>query len=127
MSKSPITCHILDASLGKPASGVAVSLHRLEGGSGQSPQCGSDATNSDGRCLNLLPHKGSEAEAEARSALQPGQDYKIVFETKEYFARTGRESFYPRVEILFTIQNPEEHYHVPLLISPFSYTTYRGS
>jgi len=59
--------------------------------------------------------------------LKAGGLYKIVFKTKEYFERTGRKSFYPWVEITFEIINPEEHYHIPLLISPYSFTTYRGS
>lgn len=128
-SKSPITCHVLDSSIGKPAQGVKVQLlapsvqdavtvapSSSHGGSAW-VGIGTSVTNADGRCLDLLSPD---------LALQPGI-YQIVFETKEYFERTGRKSFYPFVQITFSIENPAEHYHVPLLISPFSYTTYRGS
>jgi len=53
--------------------------------------------------------------------------YKVIFKTKEYFEGTGRKCFYPWVEITFEVSNPDEHYHIPLLISPYSFTTYRGS
>jgi len=126
-SKSPITCHVLDSSIGKPAEGVRV--HLLAPKTTTAPpahsssawvELGSSVTNADGRCLDLLLLLPSSA------ALEPGS-YQIVFETKEYFERSDRKSFYPFVQITFTIENPSEHYHVPLLISPFSYTTYRGS
>ncbi|KAG2022945.1 transthyretin [Coprinopsis cinerea AmutBmut pab1-1] len=130
MNKSPITCHILDASLGRPAEGVEIRLQRIEiaaDGTMVAHPLAQGSTNSDGRCVDLLPVKGSQEEQERNTALQGGQTYKIVFRTKEYFEKTGRTSFYPWVEIPFTIQKPEEHYHIPLLISPFSFTTYRGS
>ncbi|TFK30909.1 transthyretin [Coprinopsis marcescibilis] len=126
MSKSPITCHVLDASLGKPATGVEARLYRVEAtadGARSEQQLAQGLTNSDGRILDLLPPRGSENAIEILS----GQNYKIIFSTKPYFDQSGRTSFYPWVEIPFTIQNPEEHYHIPLLISPFSFTTYRGS
>jgi len=129
--KSPITCHVLDSSIGKPAQGVKVRLlaPSVQDASttGSPPhsqtwvELGSSVTNADGRCLDLLPPSSPPS-----VTLQPGT-YQIVFETKEYFERSGRNSFYPFVQITFTIENPSEHYHVPLLISPFSYTTYRGS
>lgn len=78
-------------------------------------------TDSDGRCMHLF-----NAHSE-RAALQAGRLYKVVFKTKDYFERTGRKCFYPWVEITFTVENPDEHYHIPLLISPYSFTTYRGS
>ncbi|KAF9015638.1 hypothetical protein BDQ17DRAFT_58202 [Cyathus striatus] len=84
-------------------------------------------TNADGRCLDLLPPTGSEEAKKEDTDLKAGQTYKIVFKTKEYFERTNRQSFYPWVEISFVINNPGEHYHIPLLISPHSFTTYRGS
>jgi 5-hydroxyisourate hydrolase len=131
MAKSPITCHILDASLGKPAEGVYIRLQQLETGKDDGVDIfhplAKGTTNADGRCMNLLPLAGSEEEAKEGTKLAAGQTYKIVFKTREYFAQTNRQSFYPWVEISFTIQNPEEHYHIPLLISPYSFTTYRGS
>nr|AAZ14903.1 conserved hypothetical protein [Coprinellus disseminatus] len=128
MAKSPITCHILDAALGKPAPGVHIHLRKSEPSTNaEGPtafrEIATGVTNEDGRCLDLLPPTGTEGS----TALQAGEAYKIVFKTKEYFEKTGRSTFYPWVEIPFTIQNPQEHYHIPLLISPFSFTTYRGS
>jgi len=132
-SKSRITCHVLDSSIGKPAQGVKIQLLAptvqepnppTSSHAGVWVGIGSSITNADGRCLDLLPPNPAESSS---SAPQPGT-YQIVFETKEYFERTGgRKSFYPFVQITFTIENPSEHYHIPLLISPFSYTTYRGS
>ncbi|KAG5735696.1 5-hydroxyisourate hydrolase [Termitomyces sp. T112] len=131
MTKSPITCHILDSSTGKPAPGVFIRLQILEvskeGGPDIFHPLAKGLTDSDGRCFDLLPSVGSEEEAKEKTALQAGQTYKIVFKTKEYFDKTQRPSFYPWVEITFTINKPEEHYHIPLLISPYSFTTYRGS
>ncbi|KAF8665437.1 hypothetical protein AX16_000456 [Volvariella volvacea WC 439] len=129
MSKSPITCHILDSSVGKPAAGVSISLQEFshhEGVEIFSPLA-KGVTNSDGRCLDLLPPRGSEEARREKTDLVAGKTYKIIFRTKEYFESTGRNSFYPWVEISFTIENPEEHYHIPLLISPYGFTTYRGS
>lgn len=147
----PLLCTVLDSSTGKPAQDIQVLLLLL--GSVSEPSCptgnswieiGTSTTNADGRCLDLLLADAPGA----RDALRPGT-YQIVFKTKEYFERTGRKSFYPFVQvggllvtppllrlnlilvsplkITFSIENPSEHYHVPLLISPFSYTTYRGS
>jgi len=125
MSKSPITCHVLDSSTGKPAQGVAIHLEYLESDIFHPLVKG--ITNSDGRCLDLLPCRGSEEATRMKSNPVAGQIYKIIFKTKEYFEHTERKSFYPWVEITFTIENPEDHYHIPLLISPYAFTTYRGS
>ncbi|KAI0031428.1 hypothetical protein K488DRAFT_79078 [Vararia minispora EC-137] len=131
MSKSPITCHVLDASLGRPAAGVQIKLQVC-----YSPSTASNAawdplaegeTDSDGRCLNLLPLGNGKEAQEKHAQLKAGGTYKIIFKTKQYFEQTGRQSFYPWVEIPFVVNNPDEHYHIPLLLSPYSYTTYRGS
>ncbi|KAF8807838.1 Hydroxyisourate hydrolase [Phlegmacium glaucopus] len=129
MSKSPITCHVLDSSTGKPASGVMIRLevYQHENGLDIFYPLAKGITNSDGRCLDLLPSRGSEEATREKSDLVAGQTYKIVFKTKEYFEHTHRKSFYPWVEITFVIENPEDHYHIPLLISPYAFTTYRGS
>ncbi|KAH7886086.1 hypothetical protein F5I97DRAFT_1937010 [Phlebopus sp. FC_14] len=134
MSKGPITCHVLDSSLGKPADGVEVQLQVYHKGSGSidvfSPFAQgtkpSSVTDSNGRCMSLLPPRASDDAKERGKEFSPGT-YKIVFKPKEYFERTGRKCFYPWVEISFEVENPEEHYHIPLLISPYSFTTYRGS
>ena len=107
---SQITTHILDASLGRPAADVEV---RLETGSGEAVANG--RTNSDGR----IPELGPEA-------LEPGH-YRLVFAIGDYFAARHQDSFYPSVSIDFTVADGQQHYHVPLLISPFAYSTYRGS
>ena len=104
-----ISTHVLDAALGRPAAGVAV---RLDGPSGAFADAVTDA---DGRITSL----GS-------GQLEAG-DYRLRFDTGGYFATTGRHSFYPEVVVAFTIADAGQHYHVPLLLSPFAYSTYRGS
>ncbi|KAK2461550.1 hypothetical protein APHAL10511_006013 [Amanita phalloides] len=126
MSRSPITCHVLDSSTGKPAEGVLILLQFLEesgevGGTDIFHPLARGVTNGDGRCLDLLPAAGSLEAQEQKTDLVSGKTYKIIFRTKEYFQRTERDSFYPWVE------SPKEHYHIPLLISPYGFTTYRGS
>jgi len=115
--RSPITCHILDASLGRPASDVGVSLEAMAEEGGSFHEIGKGVTDPDGRCTNLLP----------ASVLVRAGTYKMIFQTGVYFASSGRETFYPVVEIIFQLANPGQHYHIPLLLSPWSYTTYRGS
>jgi 5-hydroxyisourate hydrolase len=112
---SGITTHILDTSLGKPAVGVSVTLSRKADG-GEWQTVGSGHTNADGRVTDLLP-----------GATPESGTYSFRFEVAEYFQKSGRAAFYPLVEIAFSVENPEEHYHVPLLLSPFGYSTYRGS
>jgi 5-hydroxyisourate hydrolase len=115
---SPITVHVLDTALGKPAAGVPIELSRLAlaDQDAQLTQLARGVTNSDGRVLDLL-QPGS---------LQCGV-YVLRFDTAHYFAQTQRNSFYPHVSIAFEIHAVSEHYHVPLLLSPFGYSTYRGS
>jgi 5-hydroxyisourate hydrolase len=108
---SCITTHVLDTSRGRPAAGVPV---RLERGSAM---LASDRTDADGRVRDLLP---------PHLQLHAG-GYRLVFETGVYFRAQGVEAFYPHVTIDFEIRDPAQHYHVPLLLSPFGYSTYRGS
>lgn len=112
---SPITTHVLDTALGRPAEGIEAVLSRL-GPDGQKTELGRGATNADGRIADLL----SEGSLE-------GGLYRLEFNTAGYFAKTGREGFYPMVEITFQVKPDGGHYHVPLLLSPFGYSTYRGS
>jgi 5-hydroxyisourate hydrolase len=114
--RSPITTHVLDLCQGRPAGGLGVLLEKLSGGN-QWSKLGSSLTCSDGRVENLLA-PGSRPE--------PGT-YRLSFETGAYFRGTQREGFYPYVSITFEIKNPEDHYHVPLLLSPYGFSTYRGS
>jgi len=109
---SPITTHILDTTLGKPASDVAIRLYQQR--ATDWIELASGYTDADGRIRDLL--------AEAI----PSGIYKLRFETQAYFDRLGVASFYPFVEITFSITTGE-HYHVPLLLNPFGYSTYRGS
>ncbi|KAG8959007.1 hypothetical protein FRC03_008551 [Tulasnella sp. 419] len=115
-ARSPVTCHVLDSTLGRPVSGVPVALMKAES-NGNFTSLAEGATDQDGRCSTLLP---------SSPRLEAGF-YKMIFRTGDYFAAAGRETFYPVVEINFHLAKPEEHYHIPLLLSPWSYTTYRGS
>lgn len=111
-----ITTHILDTSTGHPAAGIAITLEIQLGGDTWK-LLGRSISGSDGRAGELLP-KGS--------ALEPGS-YRLTFEPAGYFRAHGRESFYPYVQVVFAVDDAARHYHVPLLISPYGYTTYRGS
>lgn len=112
---SPITTHVLDTSLGRPAAGVAVVLEASEAGGWR--ELGRGRTDGDGRCRALLP----EGASLGRGA------HRLVFETGAYFAARGVASFHPSVVVVFEVREPSQHHHVPLLLSPFGYTTYRGS
>ncbi|HEX8331636.1 MAG TPA: hydroxyisourate hydrolase [Segetibacter sp.] len=111
---SQLTTHILDTTKGKPAEGVTIILY--QGGNDEWNEIARGNTNSDGRIKDLL---------DSNNTLQLGI-YKMRFETKDYFDKTSTQTFYPYVEIVFDIQN-NEHYHIPLLLNPFGYSTYRGS
>jgi 5-hydroxyisourate hydrolase len=113
--RSPITTHVLDVSLGRPAAGVAIELYRVHE-SGSSIRIGMGETDADGRLANLLPAR----------PLQAGR-YRLDFAVGAYFAASGRASLYPSVSILFEVAESAAHYHIPLLLSPFGYSTYRGS
>jgi 5-hydroxyisourate hydrolase len=112
---SAITTHILDTSRGRPAAGVAVVLE-LEGAQGWRV-LGRGAADADGRVRDLLP---------ADFKLAPGT-YRLTFQTGDYFEAQHVESFYREVTISFIVRDTQAHYHVPLLLSPYGYTTYRGS
>jgi 5-hydroxyisourate hydrolase len=113
---STISTHILDTSLGSPARGVQVVLERIER-DGSSVRIGSGHTDDDGRLRAGLADDNSLIEGR----------YRLTFETGHYFESTGRETFFPSVSIDFRVGSTPQHYHVPLLISPFGYSTYRGS
>jgi len=109
---SNITTHILDTSVGKPVEGITVILY--SGGNDQWIEIARTNTNADGRAPGLQNNN-----------LEP-VIYKLRFETKDYFDKNRISTFYPYVEIIFEITS-NEHYHVPLLLNPFGYSTYRGS
>jgi 5-hydroxyisourate hydrolase len=107
---SHLSAHVLDAASGTPAAGVRVEL-RAAGGA----LLAQSVTNADGRVADLGPDR-----------LPPGA-YEVTFGSGDYFAGQGVDCFYPSVAVLFTVAAGQDHYHIPLLLSPFSYTTYRGS
>lgn len=109
-----ITTHVLDTSLGRPAQGVPVTLE-LETAAGWK-LVGKATTDADGRISSF----GTGAETGAGV-------YRLIFDTGRYFASNQITGFYPQVAVVFRIDNPAQHYHVPLLLSPFGYSTYRGS
>jgi len=104
-----LSTHVLDTSRGCPATGVAVTLTYATG-----DVVGEGVTDADGRVAALGP-----------AALESG-DYRLRFDTADYYERTGTTGFYPEVVVAFTI-TADEHYHVPLLLTPHGYSTYRGS
>ena len=110
-----ISTHVLDTAAGRPASGVAVRLRRLEGDAWV--DVSRDTTNADGRVAALLPPGAAAA---------PGT-FRLTFDVAAYFAARGQDAFYPTVAIDFVVRDAAQHYHVPLLLSPFGYTTYRGT
>ena len=112
---SQITTHILDTTLGKPAADVPVKLTQLTA-DGYWHTLAEGITNADGRVANLL----------SKDVVLPIGFYKMTFYTEGYFAAQNRPCFYPIVEIQFNLSD-NSHYHIPLLLSPFGYSTYRGS
>jgi len=112
---SPITTHVLDTAHGKPAVGIAAVLEFFV--EGQWRPIGMGTTNAEGRIRDLLA---------SDRQLTPGM-YRLSFDTGSYFAAMGTEGFYPYVLVVFELKSPEAHYHVPLLLSPYGYSTYRGS
>ena len=112
---SPITTHVLDTARGRPAEGVPAVLEVRRGASFQ--EIGRGVTNADGRIADLLP----------RDAKLEKTAYRLIFDTGAYFGKNGGQGFYPAVSILFEVRDLARHYHVPLLLSPYGYSTYRGS
>lgn len=112
---STISTHILDTARGVPAEGVPITLEALTDKGWE--HIGGGVTNDDGRVGSLLIE---------RDALELGV-YRMNFETSAYFELLGTRGFYPVVRVVFEVLAPDEHYHVPLLLSPFGYSTYRGS
>jgi hydroxyisourate hydrolase len=110
---SAITTHVLDTAEGHPAAGVAVEL-AVSADQGWLP-IGTARTDADGRVAEIGP------------ATAAAGRYRLVFATGEYFALRGRETFFPEVAVTFTIAAATQHYHVPLLLSPFAFSVYRGS
>jgi hydroxyisourate hydrolase len=113
-----ITTHILDTSLGRPAENVNIELQAQNGQAWQSIAKGS--SNKDGRISDLV------AKIEANGFALAEGIYKMIFYTGDYYLALQTKTFYPKVEIIFEIFD-HSHYHIPLLVNPFGYSTYRGS
>jgi 5-hydroxyisourate hydrolase len=129
--KDRITCHILDTTAGKPAKSVRV---RLEGPKGdcKSKKKFESLTDDDGRIKVWLPHSSTNSSGEAPTytldsvldQLKNASTWTLTFDTEGYFGKGN--TFFPEAVVVFSVE-PAQHYHVPLLLSPYSYTTYRGS
>jgi 5-hydroxyisourate hydrolase len=107
---------VLDTAAGRPAAGVPVALEARDAGGGWT-LVGAGSTGEDGRLAGLVP---------AGRALAPGV-HRLVFDTGGWFAANGVTGFWPEVAVTFEVADPAAHHHVPLLLSPFGYSTYRGS
>lgn len=115
---SAITTHVLDTARGCPAAGIAVVLEQgIVGEAASWHEIGRGVTDGDGRVKALL----------APGALLDAGVHRLTFATGAYFAAQNVAAFYPEVRITFTVTDPAQHHHVPLLLSPYGYSTYRGS
>jgi len=112
---SGISSHVLDTARGRPAAGVAIHLAIEDDGTWR--RLASATTDADGRVSALLPKRTRLTVA----------TYRLTFEIGDWFRRQGIEAFYPQAAVVFRVGDPADHYHVPLLLSPFGYSTYRGS
>jgi 5-hydroxyisourate hydrolase len=110
---SVVTTHVLDTARGQPAAGLAVRLERVSNAGRE--DIGRASTDADGRVKDIGPQR------------LPAGVYRLVFATGDYFARQDRPAFFPEVAVTFAVGGEASHYHVPLLLSPFGYSTYRGS
>ncbi len=115
---NPLSVHVLDLQTGQPSPGVRVDLERrLPSGNWQ--PLGSDVTDAQGRVRALVP-------ASALAQWAAG-DYRVVFRTGEFYASQKQSTFFPEIPVVFRVESAKQHYHVPLLLSPFGYSTYRGN
>lgn len=113
-AKSPLSTHVLDTSRGVPGNGVPVSLYKDVNGTWILLK--ESCTEQNGRCSDLITEEGFKS----------GQ-YKLRFKVKDYYADLKTETMFPVVDIIFDVKSSGDHYHVPLLLSPYGFTTYRGS
>ncbi|MEX5747972.1 hydroxyisourate hydrolase [Massilia sp. X63] len=112
---NPLSVHVLDLQSGQPTAGIEVTLEQRNGT--QWRELASGVTDAQGRIKALYPEDKPIAAA----------DYRIVFKTGEHYRRQGKATFFPRIPVEFTVDAPTQHYHIPLLLSPFGYSTYRGN
>ena len=112
---NPLSVHVLNLENGLPSAGVSVTLEQHVGDHWQSLSEG--VTNQQGRIAELFP---------ANQAMKPGK-YRVVFKTGDYYQKAHRETFFPEVPVIFEVKQADQHYHIPLLLSPYGFSTYRGS
>ena len=112
---NPLSVHVLNLENGLPSPGINVTLEKHVGQNWQPLSQG--VTNEQGRIGALFP---------AKQALEAGE-YRVVFKTGEYFNKLGRDTFFPEIPVIFEVKNADQHYHIPLLLSPYGFSTYRGS
>jgi len=110
----PLSTHILDTALGRPAANVSLALSKLNEGEWQ--ELGRGEIDADGRCKTLL----GDAPLQAAT-------YKLHFAVADYYAAQKLTGLYPFIEIIFNVTDPSQHHHIPLLLTANGYTTYRGS
>ncbi|GGM18321.1 hydroxyisourate hydrolase [Pseudomonas asuensis] len=114
-ANNPLSVHVLNLETGVPSSGINVTLERHVGDTWQSLAQGT--TNEQGRIAELYP---------ANTSLQKGE-YRVVFKTGDYYKKTGHDTFFPEIPVIFEVKQTDQHYHIPLLLSPYGFSTYRGS
>lgn len=115
LAANPLSVHILDLQTGQPTAGVTVTLEQKSDDGWR--QLASGVTNAQGRIAEMYP---------ADQAMQAG-DYRIMFKTGEHYARLKQETFFPEIPVQFHVEKTGQHYHIPLLLSPFGFSTYRGN
>lgn len=116
--QNPLSVHVLDLQTGQPSPGIRVDLER-RAATGNWQPLGSGTTDEQGRIRALVP-------AAALDQWAAG-DYRVVFRTGEFYARQQQSSFFPEIPVVFRVDSARQHYHVPLLLSPFGFSTYRGN
>lgn len=114
-ANNPLSVHVLNLETGVPSSGVNVTLERHMGEAWQPLAQGT--TNEQGRIAELYP---------SDKPLQKGE-YRVVFKTGDYYKKTGHETFFPEIPVILEVKQTDQHYHIPLLLSPYGFSTYRGS
>ncbi|APQ14063.1 hydroxyisourate hydrolase [Pseudomonas oryzihabitans] len=112
---NPLSVHVLNLETGVPSAGVHVTLERHQGESWQ--PLAEEVTNEQGRVPALFPEDQTFAKGE----------YRVVFKTGDYYHQQGRSAFFPEIPVVFEVTQPTQHYHIPLLLSPYGFSTYRGS
>jgi len=112
---NPLSVHVLNLENGLPSPGVNVTLEQHVGENWQPLAQG--VTNEQVRISELFP---------AKKALET-REYRVVFQTGDYFKKAGRDTFFPEIPVIFAVKNVDQHYHIPLLLSPYGFSTYRGS